>query len=463
LRPIVKNKIGVISPQGFLDSGNVSAVINVDDIDFILGADLNALFISLKSVIFFNAGAIQMINDILLHNIMSKKDISCGFCDYDKKKFELLIKYLDNDPKLTLLEDRMHANLFFSSDCHDSQRALVWNDNPSQKSLILYMLLERRCASVTAKSKDEFDRAEGYEFKIEHCHLGSVSDNVKNYTRSNVVVYIFNDFLDTDRVDAFDIVSHKNYMRVGFKVFAFDCTTVAGINMHAINFLCRLAIAGAEYGATFIIAGFDENKLGEQVKKDFETAGFLFKKALDDVWTDEDILKESKSAASINKKEKKRTLSKQTIQALPVFIESAVETIEVMTGMKSQKESVKMAKLNLGSLDGEFISSSMAFYGNIEGMIALIFRKDIAVKACSILMGSAVVTDDEVLNTLGELVNILMGKSKIALAIKNTQVSMTLPRTFGSIDDISSVFGDKEGVTVEFKFGNSQFLFFLTS
>ena len=171
MKPVITNGVGIISPQGFLDSSNASSVISFADIEFILQSDINAIFISLKQVVFFNATAIQMLSDTFVKSIMLKKNIGTGFCDYDSKKFPMLLKYLNNEPKVILLENTSLVHLFYAAESHEAQKVLVWNENATQKGMILYRLLERGCLASAANSKEEYESCpEGeYNYKVENC------------------------------------------------------------------------------------------------------------------------------------------------------------------------------------------------------------------------------------------------------------------------------------------------------
>ncbi len=463
MKPVITNGVGIISPQGFLDSSNASSVISFADIEFILQSDINAIFISLKQVVFFNATAIQMLSDTFVKSIMLKKNIGTGFCDYDSKKFPMLLKYLNNEPKVILLENTSLVHLFYAAESHEAQKVLVWNENATQKGMILYRLLERGCLASAANSKEEYESCpEGeYNYKVENCYMGGSNDNIQHYTRSNIVVYIFSNFIDTERLDGFDNISHRNYLRMGFGVFIFDFSMVVGINTHAVNFFCRLASTSSEYGAHFIIVGFDESKIGTTVKKELESYGILFKLDLNYVFNDESVRKMA-AASVIHQKESKKGLTKQTIKALNSIVEATIDTLEVMTKLKSKKLSIKMTKFELSDANGEFMAASIVFYGHIEGVIVLVFQKDIAKRACSILLGSEDVNDIEIIDSIGELVNITMGKAKTALSHKDLTIKMTLPRTFKSREEIDAAFKSKDGVLVEFLFSDSKFVFFLT-
>jgi CheY-specific phosphatase CheX/anti-anti-sigma regulatory factor len=465
LRPTIKNKVAIISPQGFLDSSNVESILWFEEIDFILKADVNALFISLQNIVFFNATAIQKYTDLFVRNIMSKKNIVCGFCDYDNKKYDLLLKYLGKDAKATLLDSFRLASLMYGIETHGTQKVLVWNENINQRSTILYKLVERGAMAVMANSKEEFESdasKESYEFRVENCYFGETKESVQHYTKSHMVVYTFSNFLDSSNTELFDHISLKNYLRLGFRVFILDCTLVTGINTHAIGFLSRLSKSNQESGAKFIIAGFEQQKMGQKAQSELESAGILFKINLEETFKDEDLIKIANEQGKSH--DGKKGLSKSTIKALNVLVESTVQTIEMITKIQSKKLSIAMINFNLSSRKGGgYMGASIGFYGNIEGVILLMFQKDIAKNACSLLIGTDDIKESEILDSMGELINITMGKTKTVLQGQNLIIKTTLPRTFSTLEQIQSSFSNKDGVFMEFSFGDREFMFFLTA
>ena len=108
------------------------------------------------------------------------------------------------------------------------------------------------------------------------------------------------------------------------------------------------------------------------------------------------------------------------------------------------------------------IASSIGFYGDIDGMVILIFPKDIAKKACQLLIGEETDDLDLILDTLAELVNIVGGKVKTLLSNHKVNVNITLPRTYPDIDSLLEIAQDRKGVQVDLSFDNDKFLFFLT-
>jgi CheY-specific phosphatase CheX len=110
------------------------------------------------------------------------------------------------------------------------------------------------------------------------------------------------------------------------------------------------------------------------------------------------------------------------------------------------------------------MASSIGFYGDIDGMIVLVFPENIAKKACSLLLGESDEdkTIDEISDALGELVNIIGGRAKTLLSEKDIKANITLPRTFTKVEDVINTILDKKGVQIDLEFKDEPFSIFLT-
>ncbi|MBA1433169.1 MAG: chemotaxis protein CheX, partial [Epsilonproteobacteria bacterium] len=195
-------------------------------------------------------------------------------------------------------------------------------------------------------------------------------------------------------------------------------------------------------------------------KETLEDAGIMFFEQMDDILGDKELLEElgASSAAAVKNK---RMLNKEIVTEIPNFIDATVATIEMMTNSKALKEAVKIDKIEIEDKTNK-IASSIGFYGDIDGMVILVFPEGIAKKACELLIGES--TDDKelILDTLAELVNIVGGKVKTLLSDENIYVDITLPRTYPNVESLLEIAQDKKGVQVDLNFNNDNFLFFLT-
>jgi CheY-specific phosphatase CheX len=157
----------------------------------------------------------------------------------------------------------------------------------------------------------------------------------------------------------------------------------------------------------------------------------------------------------------KRNLKKLTVSELPRFIDATVLTIEMMTNSKALKEAVQINEISIPDKSDK-IASSIGFYGGMDGMIILVFPKEIAKKSCELLIGEKTDDIELILDSLSELVNIIGGKVKSLLADQGISVNITLPRTYSDINDLLDMTFGRKGAQVDLAFDNDKFLFFLT-
>ena len=133
----------------------------------------------------------------------------------------------------------------------------------------------------------------------------------------------------------------------------------------------------------------------------------------------------------------------------------------MMTNAQATKNSVRIQALTIANPTDQF-ASSIGFYGDIDGLIILVFPKTIAKKACELLVGEGDVTDEEVLDSLAEFVNIIGGRAKVLLSENKRRLDITLPRTYSEMDTLMEIARNKKGVQVDLSFEGENFIFFLT-
>ncbi len=203
---------------------------------------------------------------------------------------------------------------------------------------------------------------------------------------------------------------------------------------------------------------FDKTPLA--FKETMEDAGILFYEQMDDILQNRELLKELGASSASNVKNK-RVLNKETVSELPKFIDATVVTLEMMTNAKAMKESASIHNLTIEDTNGK-IASSIGYYGDMDGMVVLVFPEGIAKKACELLIGESTNDTELILDTLAELVNIVGGRIKTLLADESISVNITLPRTYQDIESLMEVVANRKGVQVDLSFNDDKFLFFLT-
>lgn len=463
MRALVKNGIGIFLPQGFLDGNNSSAFISVEDIEATTHLNVDMILVSLKKVVFFNRNGLDVFVKMFL-KVKANKAVTVGFCDYDEKKFIAIKNFYKKDMRFSLFASQDIAALFSSSFKNQNKNVLLYSEDKSQRSAMAIELHDAGHNPIMAQNQEEFDskrNAENaYDVIIENSFLGQMGQNVAARVTGNAIIYTVSSFLDTEIGNIFNIAYHNNSLNVGFRLFIFDAYKVVSMNIHALNFFSKLASSSAEYNATICFVGMTFDKTPLEFKETMEDAGIMFYNQMDDILGNKELLAEL-GASSADSGLNRRVINKVMVTELPRFIDATVATIEMMTNATAKKEAAQVHEIKVENHEDK-IASSIGFYGDIDGMVILIFPKDIAKKACQLLIGEETDDVELILDTLAELVNIVGGKVKTLLSNQNISVDITLPRTYPDIESLLEIANDRKGVQVDLSFDNDKFLFFLT-
>lgn len=463
MRAIVKNGVGIFSPQGFLDGNSAAALLSIEDIEATTKLNVDMILVSLKKVVFFNRNGLDTFVKMFT-KVKKVKSISIGFCDYDFKKYKAILNFYHGEVNFSLFGSQSIAHLFTPGFKDKNQNILLFNEDKSQRSAMAIELHDNGHNPIIAQTQEEFDTKKNaenaYDIIIENTYLGQMGQNVSARVTGNAIIYTVTSFLDAEIGNIFNITYHNNSLNVGFRLFIFDAYKVVSMNIHALNFFSKLSSSGAEYNATICFVGMTFEKIPKAFKETMEDSGIMFFNTMEEILGDKELLSDlgASSAAAV---QNKRVINKHIVTELPSFIDATVATIEMMTNSKATKESANVQVIKVDEGDDK-IASSIGFYGDMDGMIILIFPKDIAKKACQLLIGEETDDMELILDTLAELVNIVGGKVKSLLAEHNISVHITLPRTYPDITSLQEIVQDRKGVQVDLSFDNDKFLFFLT-
>jgi len=463
MRAVIRDGIGVFHPQGFLDGTAANSLLSVEDIDVTVKSNASMILVSLKKVIFFNRNGLDAFVK-MFHKVRSANHITVGFCNYDKKKYDTIKKFYDDDLSFSLFKTEKIAALFSSSFKEKNKNVLLYSEDKSQRAALAIELHDNGHNPIVAQTKEEFIEKskirDAYDLIISDTFLGQMGQKVAARVTGNAIIYSLSSFLDAEIGDTFNITYHNNSLNVGFRLFIFDSYKVISMNIHALNFFSKLASSSAEYNATICFVGMSFEKTPVNFKETLEDAGIMFFEQMDDILQNKELLDElGASSAAVVKN--KRALNKVLVTELPNFIDATVATIEMMTNSHAVKDAAKVDKIDI--LDkNDKIASSIGFYGDLDGMVMLVFPLEIAKKACELLIGENTNDKEMILDTLAELVNIVGGKVKTLLADEHISVDITLPRTYHDVDGLLEVAEGKKGVQVDLSFDNDKFLFFLT-
>ncbi|WP_457748427.1 chemotaxis protein CheX [Sulfurimonas sp.] len=463
MRAVVKDGIGVFHPQGFLDGSSSNALLSIEDIEMTIKSNASMILVSLRKVIFFNRNGLDTFVK-MFQKVRAANHIAVGFCDYDKKKYEAIRKFYNNDLNFSLFKTQKIASLFSSGFKEKNKNVLLYSEDKSQRAALAIELHDNGHNPIVTQTEEEFlkkaEVKDAYDVIIEDTFLGQMGQKVATRVTGNAIIYTVSSFLDAEIGNTFNIAYHNNSLNVGFRLFIFDAYKVVSMNIHALNFFSKLASSSAEYNATICFVGMSFDKTPISFKETLEDSGVMFFEQMDDILQNKELLDELGASSAASGKNK-RALNKVLVTELPNFIDATVATIEMMTNSKAVKDAAKVDKIEISDKDNK-IASSIGFYGDIDGMVMLVFPLEIAKKACELLIGESTNDKELILDTLAELVNIVGGKVKTLLADAHISVDITLPRTYHNVDGLLEVAQDKKGVQVDLSFDNDKFLFFLT-
>ncbi len=462
MTPQVRNGIAIFNPQGFIDGNNAPQIINNDDIKYIARVKARGVFISFEKVIFFNKNGISFLVETLL-DIRKDKDVEVGIVNYKPSTYKQLMHFFKGHPEIHLFQSLKILDLLMDGKKEETETVVVYNSDSDQRGTILMRLKEKGLSDIElAKSYDEFrDKVQQKKFDIviDSTFLTHFSKRVPYYTKENAVIYTLEGYIDGNIKESFDYEYHQNSLLIGFKTFIFNCKHVKSLNTHAVNFFNRLAVLGAEYGANICITGMDYTKIPETLLEEMKAGGIFFESDVQSALKNEELNEEDSGAAV---KKEVKALSKKLVKEMPVFIDATVTSIEVMTGAKSKKEGANIGELDIKD-KRDFISASVGFFGDLDGIMFLFFPREIARKACILLLGEESKNIGEELDALSELINIITGRVKtVLISQKSITIKNTLPRTFDKIEKAKAVIGDRKGVFVQMSFDGEPFYFFLT-
>lgn len=463
MRAVIKGRIGIFHLQGFLDGNNAPSFLSIDDIKATEALNIDMLLVSLKKVIFFNKNGLDVFVR-LLTNIRIQKHIVVGFCDYDHTKFKAINSFYGNELSFSLFKSEKIAELFVSSNKNESKTVLLYNTDQSQRSAMAIELFDYGHNPIIAQSLSEFEEKKKnldlYYAVIEDTYLGYFGQKVATRVTGNAIIYTVSNFLDAEIGNTFNIAYHNNSLNVGFRLFIFDAYKVVSMNVHALNFFTKLSSAAAEYNATICFVGLTFEKTPQAFKNDLEDAGMLFFDTMDEILKNKELLSDLGGGGGATAKQH-RSLTKTLVNELSHFIEATVSTIAMMTNAEATKSSVKIQTLTVADSTDQ-VASSIGFYGDIDGLIILVFPRTIAKKACELLVGDTNVTDEDILDSLAEFVNIIGGRAKVLLSENKKRLDITLPRTYADVKTLLEIAQDKKGVQVDLSFEGQSFIFFLT-
>lgn len=156
-------------------------------------------------------------------------------------------------------------------------------------------------------------------------------------------------------------------------------------------------------------------------------------------------------------------LSKQLIINLPVFIDTAVNSLVTITGLEAQKIKHEIRPFN-EKIASQVIIAAMRFKGDVSGIFFLIFPRELALIALEAMLGEKVNADDTagIMDGVGEFCNIITGAAKTIFSSKQIKVLFELPKTYLSLNVALNDTTGSNGVWIDMQLNEKPFYMFIS-
>jgi CheY-specific phosphatase CheX/anti-anti-sigma regulatory factor len=453
---VLKSYIGkkvLIRPQGFLDSQNVSYLITPQDMINFETRKIKYISIDLSKVISANIAGIRFLNDIF--EKLYKKDIECAVFSPNKQIYEILMR-IDNR-FFNIYESEEVEKIFTSEDLIDKDIYVCCIQNEENRNLIVFNLVKKGYMPLVVEDESKINSSNA--IIIKKSVVSKFTNTISAITKNDIVYFFFDGFLDATIANRFDIEYFRRSLLIGFRIFAFDMNNVKGLNVHAVRFLSKLGVEAAEYGAMLAIIGLNTKNIQKKLLEDLEVVGFMF-------FADENSFLESEEVKEVKENmqvvyKAQRKITKELVEMLPYFVKSTIESIELLTGIEAKKEKAELTDIRIDK-SKSYVSSSIGFYGDVDGLLILIFSENLSKKISKILIGEEITNKEELIDMVGEFANIIVGNVKAEFQKEDIEIELTLPKVFEDLDKLEVLVQNKKALKVKFYFEEEEFYIYLT-
>jgi CheY-specific phosphatase CheX/anti-anti-sigma regulatory factor len=474
LKATIRKNIAIFYPRySFLDSTNVNSVLNNEDLKGAVAKENVAMvLVSFKQVRAFNAIGIQIlverlqwIQEELSLQETKRRIIKIGFCDFSDQALEMIHHIFGQKPNFDLFRTFNIATFFVNEAITKNiDPILLWHEDYEQRTYQAFGLYENKYNVLIAHNDKEFsdlftDPRKHYLEVVRDSYI-SVEESVKfAHVNGNAIVYSLDGYLDSTFEKKFNLKYHNEAIESGFKLFIFDMKKVLGLNANAVEFIVRLI---KQNNINIVFTEIQNKNSCLRMAKELEELQIQTFKDVETFLENKSLVAMLGGEAKIKKKNKK--ISKDLISQTQIFVNATISTFKIMLKLNGEKnKSPKIQKLDTSMVSGKLLIASIALHGDLDGIIILVFPYKLAKKSCSVMICDEVKTVGEILDSLGEFTNVIAGRSKTKLAENGYSISITLPRTYTSLEDLEKVIKlNRVGVQLNLFFDTEEFIFFLT-
>ena len=445
-----KGKTVYYRPQGFLDAEAVGEIITPAEISMFEKRGIHCVSIDFSKVISANMNAIRFLNDIF--EMLYKKNIE-GSIFNANKNIRTIISNLKNC-FFNYFENETVERIFCDEGFVAQDPVILCNiEDDQNRNMLMYYLIKK---GYNPQIVNGGECGEG--IIIKDSFVSKISNRVGAVVKNGIIYFYFDGFLDANLPSLFDIEYFRRNLLIGFKAFVFDMNGVKGLNVHAVRFLSKLGVEAAEYGALLAIVGLNAKNVQKNLIEDLEDVGFVFFANEEEFLNSEEYKDVISSNEVIYKRSKK--ITKDFVKVLPFFVNATISTVELMTGVTATKEAPGIKEVTLDT-SKDYVASSIGFYGEIDGVMILIFTEKLSRRISKILLGEEYGSKEDLVDMVGEFANIIVGNVKMELKKHDVDINLTLPKVFDEIENLQNIVVNRKGIEVKFYFDGEEFYFYL--
>lgn len=423
--------------------------------------DVRAVLFSLKNVPDIeNSSLIFFLK--LLSEIEKSLDIVVGISDYHPKLFSRVLPYAKKLSVSMFVTSEVANYMLGEKNLAPDTKVCVLPESELEYELIRIEVESKGDRFVGYENEDQFFsdlKSAKNSFFIHKCYFDFLHNKTVARMEGGMVFFELQERLGKKIATIFPYALFVKRLKEGFKVFVMDAAEVKSIDPKAIEYFISLSMNSQKFSAQILFIHLNKGMLQRAIVESMKKAHIMFFDTLKELQSSQEVkvLLESRRKSGNNGE-----LNRALISKLPLFIDATVMTFSSLLGNEPIKISHKISEYEDSFITRcKYLGSSMEFRGEIEGSLMLMFDNALTNKISDALLGVEPENLDESLDVLKEFLNIISGQAKTLLSQGDIAVSISLPKTFASENDLKSYVKNKKGVLVNLKYDDSCLQLFL--
>lgn len=462
MRPTIKHDIAIYAPNIHLEMKEAKEISEVflSNSATIRSLAIKAVYFSFENIDWIDEGATILVAKALLA-LQDKVSIPVAFIGYSNSQFTKL-KALFPNRSIPLFKNDSIASFLLGFKMPPLQQKIIYYDNDGMVQTLISHELEVKGYEVICvnnsevflqKRKQFLDKA----FYIYDIYFDVTGNFIPTTIQNGMVIYTLYKKVDKNIALYFNLQAHNSRLREGYRAFVFDVSQIQDFNLGALDCIMSLALNNVRYEACIAICGLQLN-LSKEKRDLCKRSGIYFFASLKECKEDSQIKEAIKKHQAFE--QKRKGLTKQLVAQLPVFINAAIETLSSLSGGEAKRKDYRVTTYNKSG-QKDIMGAMISFEGDVSGIVALCFSKEIVKEASLMLLGEESKSDEELLDVIKEFTNIIAGRSKAILSEHNLSIGISLPKACKSEEEIAQMLVGKQGVQVDLLLNEKPLVLFL--